>query len=302
MVTTRSQDKKHGDSELPVRPRSEDILSSLTLKRPRSPIEDAPSTKRLRTESTTPVDISQAPKAPAPSSETAHDVVVTSQLDQAVAATDPSHLADESSHIGEKSSHATAEPLETIAEEVNSDGQPLEYLRQDPPKSARDADEAVEPLNDRPDSLTPKIDTNNLCTPRTGPSQVHKRFGSEDGETDIFMTPETSRKTIVPETPLLLAYPESTPLPPDPGETPYQADIHTTPQEAHVAVATRPAALSRRPVRILEQYPRPKLISLASPVNPSSSISRYRQTVLERHKRTPFWGGRKARFVDVRAQ
>jgi hypothetical protein len=39
--------------------------------------------------------------------------------------------------------------------------------------------------------------------------------------------------------------------------------------------------------------------SRISDTRPSSSLSRYKQSVLERHKRTPFWAGKKAAFTGV---
>jgi hypothetical protein len=43
----------------------------------------------------------------------------------------------------------------------------------------------------------------------------------------------------------------------------------------------------QHPVRVISQS------------QPSSSLSRYKQTAFERHKRTPHWAGKKPRFVDV---
>ena len=297
MVTTRSQDRKFDESELPVRPRNEEMLSSPTLTRPRTPVENVPSTKRLRIESDTPVDVSQASQAPALPSDGAHDVVSTSQPDQAVAATNPSHLAAESSHIAEHSSRANAEPLPAIAEEASSDQQPLPHLPHDLLKSAGDPDEAAASMSEDPDSLTSEMDNTNYFTPKTGPPQVHKRFGSEDADTDVFATPETSRREDA-----------TTVIPPISGPAPSSSDLESVPQHTNLHAMSRrsPVLVAPRPplssIRLLRPDSGPRPVSFASPVKPSNSISRYRQTMLERHRRTPFWGARKARFVDVRAQ
>ncbi len=295
MVTTRSQDRKLEESELPVRPRTEGIVSSPILKRSRTAVDNEAAIKRLKIDRRNSADIGQTFQNTGPSNKAAHQVIdAASQSDKAVTTLDTSHLPNEASLGTEEPSCATAELPRTSAGEVNSDQQRIEPMPQEPPKAAGDTNGPAIPTNGRPDSPTLNQKVNDQPMPE--PSRVDKRIGSEDLESYDFVTPETSRKKDVSERSTIPSHPLTMPLPFNSRELPRQKHIHQ-----YVAEAPAPGPLPP-PAKMPRRYSNLKRSTLSSPSTPTSSISRYRQTMLGRHKRTTYWAGRKPKFAGVTAR